>query len=200
MLIVAGCSMSTPQPTATSLASPSPTTAQSSSVSPSPAGDPSTSFDAADPSTWLITEAGIGRASIGSQSAADALSPSFSRHDWCEGIELYEASGPTPVGFSVVTHPGERGISGISVRVPGDVPVTGPVDGSPLTPSGIGLGSTLDELTIAEPSGAFEPVPELPSYVVRAGSRWILFEVSETEPFVRGITVTAVLPPEGFCG
>lgn len=120
--------------------------------------------------------------------------------DMCEGLAYYAAAGPTPVGFGVITHLGQKGVGGIEIRVRGDVPVTGPVAGSPRTESGIGLGSTLDELTVAEPEGTFETGVESPDYVVSAGSHWIMFEVSTAEPFVRGITVTETVPPAGFCG
>lgn len=165
-----------------------------------PAATPTPIFDASDPSTWLITDTGIGRAEIGAESVADALSPVFVQTDWCEGLEFYGSSGSPPVDFGVITHPGEHGVGGIEIRVPGDIAVTGPVPGSPHTRSGIALGSTLDKLTSAETGGAFETGTENPDYIVPAGSRWILFEVSEAEPFVRGITVTDTVPPTGFCG
>ncbi|PQZ74609.1 hypothetical protein CQ040_15610 [Microbacterium sp. MYb54] len=115
-------------------------------------------------------------------------------------MEYYETSEAAPAGFGVISHPGEGGVSGISVRVPGNVSVSGPLATSPLTESGIGLGTTLDELTAAEPGGSFDAATESPDYVVVAGTRWFVFEVSEAEPFVRGITVTDALPPTGFCG
>jgi hypothetical protein len=203
-MVLAACSTPAVDATKPSVGAPSSTSSQSAGAIPTtsatPTATPSPSFDAADPSTWLITEAGIGRAEIGSESAAGALSPSFVRQDWCEGLEFYGAAGPTPVDFGVITHPGQNGVGGIGVRVPGNIPVTGPVAGSPLTETGIGLGSTLDELTTAEPEGAFETAVESPDYVVAAGSRWIMFEVSQAEPFVRGITVTEIVPAAGFCG
>ncbi|WP_292762294.1 hypothetical protein [Microbacterium sp. UBA3486] len=153
----------------------------------------------ADTSTWLISEGGIGQAGLGAESIADALSPTFTLTDRCEGLEYYEASESTPVGFGVISHPGEAGVSGVSIRVPGDLALSGRVATSPLTKSGIGLGSTLDELTAAEPSGTFDTATETPDYVVGAGTRWLVFEVSEAEPFVRGITVTDTLPATGFC-
>lgn len=200
MILLAGCSPPTAESAKPSTAAPSSPPTESPNPPPTPTATPSPSFDAADPSTWLITEAGIGRAEIGLESAADALSPSFVQVDWCEGLEYYDASGPSPVGFGVIVHPGSLGVGGIGIRVRGDIPVTGPVAGSPVTESGIGLGSTLDELVAAEPDGAFETAEEWPDYVVNAGSHWIMFEVSEAEPFVRGITVTEEVPPAGYCG
>jgi hypothetical protein len=192
-VVLVACSTPSAEPTPSSTA----TTSPSASPSPSPSSTPS--FDAADTSTWRITEAGIGRAELGSETIADALSPTFALTDRCEGLEYYEASEAASVGFGVISHPGEGGVSGISVRVPGDLPVSGPVATSPLTESGIGLGATLDELTTAEPGGSFEATAESPDYIVGAGTRWFVFEVSEAEPFVRGITVTDTLPATGFC-
>lgn len=175
MSIVA-CSTPGTEPTPSSTAVNSPTPSTASSPGPTP------SFDMADTSTWLIGEDGIGHADLGSETIADAVSPTFTLTDRCEGLEYYEASGSAPVGFGVISHPGEGVVSGVSIRVPGDTPLSGPLATSPLTESGIGLGATLDELTAAEPSGTFDAATENPEYVVGAGTRWIVFEVSEAEP------------------
>ena len=197
-ILLSACSTATPGSGTAQTTEPPSTTSASPSKSSAPS--PSSSFDTANPSTWLITETGIGPVEIGSYSAADALSPSFVQADWCEGLEFFDSSGAYPVGFGVISHPGKGGVGGIGIRMPGNIAVTGPVEESPLTESGIGLGSSLADLTTAEPNGAFETGVEWPKYVVSAGARWILFEVSESEPFVRGITVTEQLPPAGFCG
>jgi hypothetical protein len=189
-------------PGAESTPSSKATTSPSASSTPSetPTQVPTPRFDAADTSTWLITADGIGNAKIGEESVAATLAPVFAEADRCEGLEYYEASGATPVDFGVITHPGDGGVSGIGVRVPGDIAVTGPVAGTPLTQSHIGLGSALDELQAAEPEGKLEDGAEISGYIVSAGAHWMVFEVSEAEPFVRGITVTDTLPPTGFCG
>lgn len=180
--------------------SPSATPSKTPTAAPSPTPSSTPSFDAADTSTWLITDQGIGRAELGSESIADALSPAFAITDRCEGLEYYEATKGAQAAFGIISHRGGSGVSGISVRVPGDVPLSGPVAASPLTESGIGLGATLDELTAAEPDGAFDTASESTGYVVGASPRWMIFEVSEAEPFVRGITVTDTVPAAGFCG
>lgn len=191
------CSSPSVESTWTSTPSASPSVPSTPSVAPTRV--PTPSFDAVDTSTWLITADGIGRAEIGVESVAAAIGPAFALADRCEGLEYYEATGATPVSFGVITHWGEDGVSGIGVRVPGDVSVSGPVAGTPLTQSRIGLGSTLEQLRVAEPEGTLEGTVESPGYIVSAGAHWIVFEVSEAEPFVRGITVTDTLPPTGYC-
>lgn len=193
-ITLVACSTPSADPTPSTTASNTPT------LTPSPTPSSTPSFDAADTSTWLITDQGVGRAQLGAESIADALSPTFALTDRCEGLEFYETAEGAQAGFGIISHPGESGVSGISVRVPGDVPLSGPVATSPLTESGIGLGSTLDELTAAEPDGAFDAASESSGYVVGTSPRWMVFEVSEAEPFVRGITVTDTLPATGFCG
>ena len=192
-ITLAACSAPSADPTPSATASTTPT------APPSPTRSSTPSFDAADTSTWLITDQGIGRAQLGSESIVDALSPTFALTDPCEDLEYYETAEGAQASFGIISHPGESGVSGITIRVPGDVPLSGPVATSPLTESGIGLGSTLDELTTAEPDGAFDAASGTSGYVVGTSPRWMVFEVSEAEPFVRGITVTDTLPATGFC-
>lgn len=184
----------------------SPTTASTPTPTPSattapPAADAPVSYDAADPSTWLITETGIGRAEIGQtlEAADDALMPTFGQADACEALSYREPS-QTSLDFGVVEHNRDGLLNAIAVSVPYDMPVTGSVEGSPLTETGVGLGATTEELLSAEPTAVVQTDSETPSYVVTFDSSFMIFEAREPDNRIGVITVSETLPPVGFCG
>lgn len=167
-------------------------------------------MDPADPSTWIITTAGIGPSLLGDLDDAAisaSLAPAFVEAMRCEGLTSYDptAAGSalsmyTAVsGYSSPEHPGFYRAVGITAW---DAARLGEVDESPQTPEGIRLGSSLSELETAYPSleSWVDPrgtSPGVTEYVVADAAGTLLFKVGDDR--VLGITATFDLPPVGYC-
>lgn len=195
---------SAPESSDSASASPAPTATPTPTSIPTPTQDPS------DPSTWLITTAGIGFAQLGDlddEAISASLSPAFEVSTRCEGLTAYDPADPASAlqvftavsGSETPEHPGFFRAVGISAP---DVAELGPVDGTPHTAAGIGLGSSLAELQAAYPSlETWEDprgkTPGVTDFVVTDAAGNLVFAVKGD----RVITITATfdLPPVGFC-
>lgn len=217
MSLLAGCSSAsipagtdapTVTPSDTPRHSPIPTateTAASASAPRLPATDP------ADPATWLVTTGGIGPAQLGDVEDAESIDAliagAFTPSIRCEGLTGFDPVDPTsPLSLTTAVsgvespeHPGW--FRAVSVSAPG-VARKGPVQLSPTTPEGIGLGTATSDLLAAyadvepwqDPRGTDAG---LQAFVRSDENGSNIFRVSEDR--IVSIVATFDLPPAGFC-
>lgn len=194
----AGCASpsSAEGPTAEPTAEVTPAATPSATPSPSPS---TVAVDPADVTTWTITTAGMGPIQRGA-SAEEVIAglTTFTSEDYCPGRVALSTDGAASL---LLVHPdGVDEISGVWAN--GRADADGVVPASPSTAAGIGLGSTMDELTAAYPD--LEPTnqPASSSYGYAVGddaSGYVNFLVENDVVVMIGVHEGAGVPKE-FCG
>jgi len=166
--------------------------------------------DAADPSTWLVTSAGIGPFRLGADlKGVEAQLPDLKRDLTadCPNPAVTFLTSPA-VDVTVVNDDAGK-IVGVDVgnafRVPSSpvgqahTPLAGPH-----TSQGIGLGSTLAELNAGIPAAAKSDGydPDFPTWTVKdSASSWTTFSLRTDTQTVNAIGVwPGALPPSEYCG
>ncbi|WP_342000590.1 hypothetical protein MRBLWH7_001424 [Microbacterium sp. LWH7-1.2] len=195
----------------TACASPAPRSAGSPSPSPSPSApapaasaDPqstaTSTVDSDDPSTWVITDRGIGPITLGAPFVdALALMPGDTRNDtdrcdsvawWTEGAYDYDV-----YMAGTETAPDRSPVSVVGTSAWADPAASS----GPRTTEGIGVGSSVDEVRAAYPD-AVEVPGAVDSEIVHVQAGRIFFTYRE-EPVITAVTVTtAEMPPYELCG
>lgn len=160
---VTGCA---PEPASAPPSSPEPSAAETPSPSPSPTGAPEA--DPADPTTWIITENGVGPVEIGGDLGATLAGlPDTWTNDAenCAWTAWWQAEDSSYGLYAVRgTESDTAPISEISVYTSLEVPTAVP---SPVTAEGLGLGATKAEVLAAYPD-AGEGVAEV------GGGSWVM--------------------------
>ncbi|HEX5730704.1 hypothetical protein [Microbacterium sp.] len=199
--LLAGCATAsgTAAPTAepTSTAAPSmitPTPTLTASPTPTPTEDP------ADPSTWLITEEGIGPITVNAPFSdgvarlptAVERDPEICRHS----VWWKDANGDQLV---VVRDPSTDDAGPLELVFWADW-VEPYAVGGPRTAAGIGVGSTVDEVRAAYPEATEttqQSAPDIHYIVVDS----MFFYYREPSPVISSVWVTnAEQPPYEICG
>jgi len=155
-----------------------PTPTSSATQSPTPTADP---IDLADPSSWIISEAGIGPITLG-QSVDDAtlaLSAYTPQEVPCDRpeIRLFVAEGAP----SLTLYLAKNSPSIIGIRI-FDYDSVLPAASSPHTAEGLGLGSTVSEVQAAYSDAVGEAAAGAPNYTHVVGDNvWISFSTLYTD-------------------
>ena len=156
---LAGCAPLT-SPVRTSEASTS--TPESTTPTPTPSAPMSTK-----PADWVITFDGVGPLTLGGSLAAElpATAPAYevAAADDCPNPTtsiLKAESNPTIWLQSTGEGSDEIGL----IAIGGDVPDDARMSGSPRTEKGVKVGSSLNELLAAYPTGTREGTPESPPF------------------------------------
>lgn len=176
-----------------------PTPSPTATIAPTPSIDPQ------DPSTWIVTQAGIGPIELNVPfDAASYTMPAGARND-TENCAWTSFWSPPDASYQFVVGRDSAGATDSPVTVvdaassPGSTLVVGP-----RTREGIGIGSTLDELAAAYPDAVpvDSPIGDgegIPQYLKVGDSIFVTY-YGGTE-VVAGVTVTiAETPPYEFCG
>ncbi|WP_311243326.1 hypothetical protein [Microbacterium sp. WCS2018Hpa-23] len=145
--LIAGCA---PEPTTAPTSNPSPSATATLTPSPSPSAVPTA--DPADPTTWVISESGVGPISIGGDLTGTLAGlPDTWTNDTenCAWTAWWNAPDSSyGVYFVRGTESDTAPIGEISVYTAAESPTAVP---SPLTAEGIGLGATKAEVLAAYP-------------------------------------------------
>lgn len=208
VFVLSGCaSEPTAVPTTTTTTAPAPTSSMPA-PSATPTSTPSPSapdIDTQDPSTWLVTQAGIGPLEWGGPfDAALALMPADSVNDtencvWTSFWSPADASYQFVIARASDDAPDGPVVTIAAISSPGTTQVTGP-----RTAEGVGIGSSLDDLTAAYPEAVpvDSPIGDgegVPRYLQVGDS--IFFTYYGGTDVVAGVTVTtAQTPSYEFCG
>ncbi|GAA2239356.1 hypothetical protein N1031_16950 [Herbiconiux moechotypicola] len=178
LLAVSGCTGSdpAPEPTVTVTVTASPTAEPTPTEAPAPDPD---AFDPSDQGTWLIDWTGVGPLKLG-ETLADVEADLPHPPETCRaGVDTYVLGG---IAYTAVS-----GIDESDPSAPVVVVRMLTVDGfdasaaQPRTETGIGLGSTLDELTAAYPElESYEGPRGETVYRLAADGRTINFELLGT--------------------
>lgn len=184
----------------TGCAGPSAPTAEPSASVPSASPTPAHSEDPDDPATWVITEAGMGPIALGMPfSDALTLMPSGTTND------------PERCGWLAWWHAPAQDYN-VYTAGSGDTSDVGPVNvvaseawgdptvaPGPRTASGIGVGSTVDDVRGEYPD-AVEVADSIDSSIVHLQVGRMFFTYRE-DPVIRSVTVTTMdVPPYELCG
>lgn len=195
--VLTGCAASAPGSVATEAAAPS--------ASPTPTSTPSetATADPADPSTWIISDAGVGPIEVGGDFAATltALPTEWTNDQQSCAWSAWWKSEDTSWGMYFVRGNESEGdpIKEISVYTASEVATDGPV-----TAEGLGVGATKEEILAAHPE-AEEGVSEI------GGGSWIrlpgdgdahvFFDFREGETVANDVVVTTMSQPSyEVCG
>ncbi|MBD3943905.1 hypothetical protein IF188_19620 [Microbacterium sp. NEAU-LLC] len=182
----------------------SPTTSGTASASaeqtPTDTPTPSPTIDSDDPSTWIITEDGMGPIALGDPfPEALALMPEGTRNDTtnCAWTAWWNAPDQSYQVFAA--RASDSADDGPVINVSTDSWSDPAVADGPRTAEGIGVGSTVDEVRAAYPAAIEMPDSIGPDIVYLKVGR-IFFTYRET-PVITSITVTtADVPPYEVCG
>jgi hypothetical protein len=177
-------------------------TASSTEPQPSastPSMSPSATQDAANPGTWIISDAGIGPVMLGSDvgSTSEAVAGAYTSDGTCEGLRLFKSAVSNPVTSLFTSDDGSGLVHDITVRGP---ELSAPLEDTPQTAEGITLGSTREDLLEAYPpleSSAAAPDEPL---ITTVGNSYLLFEITPASGRVRGISISQSPEIAGFCG
>lgn len=210
VLLMSGCAS---EPAAAPTASPTgatttatPPSTQSATPTSTPSPTPSApDIDPQDPSTWVVTQAGIGPLELNVPfDAAMQSMPADARND-AENCAWTSFWSPQDASYQFVIGRDSAGAADAPVTVidatssPGTTLVVGP-----RTQEGIGIGSSLDEVAavypdavpVDSPLGAGEGIPRY----MQVGDS-IFFTYYGGTDVVAGVTVTtAETPPYELCG
>ncbi|SFR85609.1 hypothetical protein SAMN04487846_0003 [Microbacterium sp. cf046] len=153
-------------------------------------------MEIADPSTWIISEDGIGPVTLDSSVAAidgtiqAAYDPGFA----CQQLTSFGsiASDPSNVLFTS----GFEVVHDVTVRT--SDPLSSTAATTPRTAEGITLGSTTEELMHTYPELARSD-GESTSLVAPFGDSFLIVELTDGGDFVRGITVSQSPEILGYC-
>ena len=199
---LSACATQTAEPAATTPApspeAPAPTTEDT----PAPTAAP---IDSEDPSTWVVTDAGMGPVTLGAPlPAAIAVMPEGTRNDAesCAWTAWWNApDGRYQVYAARESDAGEVGpVTTIeSSMLPESTGVVGPS-----TPEGIGVGSTLEDVQAAYPGADFMDTSDGSAV---GGRRFIALGETTFLTFYEGATTVSAItvteadtPPYEVCG
>lgn len=198
-LLFAGCAPASPS--STSSTTPSPTASVPAPETPSPSPTPTTPpEDPDDPTTWLITQDGIGPVRLGEPfDEARALLPAGAEHDpeacfwtaWWDspetGNQIYLVGATTAESDDV---------GPVDLVASAAYQATSQI--GPVTAEGVGAGSTPDEIRAAHPD-AVEAEGMIAGSFLQVGRIFFAFpEGSERAASV--VVTTAPEPPYEVCG
>ncbi|MFK4837906.1 hypothetical protein ACI3KY_19425 [Microbacterium sp. ZW T2_14] len=187
-------------PSASAPSAPSPTPSPTPTPTRTPTPTPTRSEDPDDPATWVITEAGMGPIALG-MPFSDALTsmPSGTTNDpdLCGWLAWWSAPARE---YNVYTaRPGNTSDDGpvslVATEAWGDP--TAAI--GPRTASGVGVGSTVEDVR-AEYPDAVEVADSIDSSIVHLQVGQMFFTYRE-DPVISSVTVTmAEAPPYELCG
>lgn len=132
-------------------AEPTPSATPTSSTTPAPTADPEPSANPEDPTTWIISEAGVGPIEIGAQLGAtlEMLPPTWTNDANCSWTAWWNADDST---YGVLMVRGSEGedapLREVSVYTAAESPTAVP---SPVTGKGLGVGATKEDVLAAYP-------------------------------------------------
>ncbi|MFB7893369.1 hypothetical protein ACFC1I_14300 [Microbacterium sp. NPDC056044] len=198
-VVLAGCASPAGPQTSTPPTRPD-ASATAAAAEPSATAGATPTIDPEDPSTWLITDSGIGPIELGMPfSAALELMPPGTTNDpeRCAWLAWWTAEDQD---YNVYTagssDAADAGPVGLVATEAWANAVAGP---GPRTADGIGVGSTVDEVRAAYPE-AVETVDTIDSSIVHLRAGRIFFTYRE-DPVIASVTVTAMeMPPYELCG
>lgn len=194
-LMLAGCATASPAPeTTTREPVPSPT-----SSAPSPTSEPP--VDLEDPSTWAVTETGIGPIETGGDFDAtlSELPESWTNDDNCSWTAWWNAEDQSySMNFVRGTESDDAPI--VLASASAADPVTPGV--GPRTTEGLGIGSTRDEVRAQYPDAAEGEAPIGDgTWLSVAGDGATIFFEYYTGDQANAVTVTTLEePPYEVCG
>lgn len=194
-LMLAGCATASPAPEATTTEPvPSPT-----SSAPSPTSEPP--VDLEDPSTWTVTETGIGPIETGGDFTAtlSELPESWTNDDNCSWTAWWNAEDQSySMNFVRGTESDDAPI--VLASASAADPVTPGV--GPRTTEGLGIGSTRDEVRAQYPDAAEGEAPIGDgTWLSVAGDGPTIFFEYYTGDQANAVTVTTLeQPPYEVCG
>ena len=157
-----------------SLHSPTPT------PTPTPIPTPGPSENPADPSTWLVTFAGIGPLKAGTELSEVAAELSgfeqlAAPEEQCSAY-VYKLTSWSRATASGNATDHEHAVDvNVSWMGSAEAPRGADVARSPRTERGIGIGSTIAEVQAAYPDLVQTRPGAVPTYGITDGTRWILF-------------------------
>ena len=166
---------------------------------PSPSPQTTAGPDSDDVATWTASGAGIGPLLVGSDfdTSATALGPYLRAAD-CPNPRVirFEGAGLAPLWVSVA----EDAPRITTVIMQGAASSRPPIESTPRTGAGIGLGDAVADLLAAYPD--IQQTYERPgsvTYAVADGPSWLVFVVMDDVVGVIAASTLNTLPPE-FCG
>lgn len=198
LVVLVGCTSAGAAPDPSSAATPTPSV-EAPAPEPTPSAAP---LDPADVTTWAITFGGMGPIVRGAD-AAETLAglTAFETEAYCPGYDTLSLTTMEGAGTLLVRAANSPGVID-GVWVSGRAGADGTVPASPSTETGIGLGSTMSQLTEAYP----ELVPtnqvalDSSGYAVGdAANGYLNFLVEDDTVVMIGVQDRAGVPKE-FCG
>jgi hypothetical protein len=197
VLLLAGCATTAPDSEATTGPAPSPT---ASEPAPAPSGSEPPA-DPNDPSTWLVTERGIGPIETGGDFEATLveLPDSWNNDENCSWAAWWNAEDDSYTMTFVRGTESEDAPIVLASASAAD-PVTAGV--GPRTEEGLGIGSTKDEVLAQYPdaSEGDAPIGEGTWLSVPADGATMFFEYYTADE-ANAVTVTTLeQPPYETCG
>lgn len=191
-IMMTGCA--TAQPPATQSSPPQP--AATSSTSPS-SSSPEPMADAADPSTWTVSDTGVGPIALGADfDEALAAVPDWAVTEGCDWTASWNAPEKAVTGYFAEDSEARDGVTTIDVAALTDT--VEPSD-APRTAEGVGVGSTRDDVEQAYPD-AVEQTATIGGASLLRVQGTIFFTFQPGSETVDAITVTSLdEPPYEAC-